>query len=160
MFSLGAIFTDPKSIATALNDYFASVGRLLEEKVSQSLNYVNPVKLNVTEPATDFFQLRPVSHSFVLQQISAQRNKAIGLERISARLLKCASRTCAKVTALFKAGNRTSLSNYRPVSILPTLSKILERDVHHQFYQYRNQHNLLNEKQFGFRPLFEKNSSV
>ena len=53
--SSGVQYTDPKSIATALNDYFASVGRLLEEKVSQSLNYVNPVKLNVTEPATDFF---------------------------------------------------------------------------------------------------------
>ena len=78
-----------------------------------------------------------------------KRNKAIGLDRISARLLKCASRTitpsvakllnlssfiisairkCAKVTALFKAGNRT-----RPISISPTLSKILERAVHYQF---------------------------
>ena len=174
--SSGVQYTDPKSIATALNDYFASVGRLLAEKLSQSLNYVNPVKLNVTEPATDFFELRPVSHSFVPQQISAlKRNKAIGLDRISARLLKCASRTitpsitkllnlsiatnefpniwkCAKVTALFKAGNRTSPSNYRPISILATLSKILGRAVHHQFYQYLNQHNLLNEKQFGFWP--------
>jgi len=64
---------------------------------------------------------------------------------------------CAKATALFKAGNRTSPSNYRPISILPTLSKVLERAVHHQFYQYLNQHNLLNEKQFGFRP---KHSTV
>ena len=64
---------------------------------------------------------------------------------------------CAKVTALFKAGNRTSPSNYRPISILPTLSKVLERAVHHQFYQYLNQHKLLNEKQFGFRP---KHSTV
>ena len=60
-------------------------------------------------------------------------------------------------TALFKAGNRTSPSNYRPISILPTLSKILERAVHHRFYQYLNQHSLLNEKQFGFRP---KHSTV
>ena len=87
--SSGVQYTDPKSIATALNDYFASVGRLLAETFSQSLNYVNPVKLNVTEPATE---LTPISHSFVLQQISTlKRNKAIGLDRISARLLKCAS---------------------------------------------------------------------
>ena len=179
--SSGVQYTDPKSIAKTLNDYFASVGRLLAEKFSQSQNYVNPVKLIVTEPATDSFELRPVSYSFVLQQICAlKRNKAIGLDRISARLFKCASRTitpsitkllnlsiatnefpniwkCAKVTALFKVGNRTSPSNYRPISILPTLSKILERAVHHQFYQYLNQHSLLNEKQFGFRP---KHSTV
>ena len=92
--SSGVQYTDPKSIATTLNDYFASVGRLLAEKFSQSHNYVNPVKLKVTEPATDSFELRPVSHSFVLKQICAlKRNKAIGLDRISARLLKCASRT-------------------------------------------------------------------
>lgn len=56
--SSGVQYTDPKSIATALNEYFASVGRLLAEKFSQSLNYVNPVKLNVTEPATDFFLVK------------------------------------------------------------------------------------------------------
>ena len=136
-----------KSVATALNDYFASVGRLLAEKFSQSFNYVNPAKLNVAEPATVTFELRTVSHSFVLQQICALKcNKAIGLDRISARLLKCASRTitlsftkllnlsiatnefpniwkCAKVTALFKAGNRTSPSDYRPILFYQLLVK-------------------------------------
>ena len=88
----GVQYNDPKSIVTALNDYFASVGRLLAEKFSQSLNYVNPAKLNVAEPATVSFELRTASHSFVLQQICAlKRNKAIRLDRISARLLKCAS---------------------------------------------------------------------
>ena len=179
--SSGVQCNDPKSIAKALDNYFASVGSLLAEKFSQSLNYVNPAKLNVAEPATVSFELKTVSHSFVLQQICAlKRNKAIGLDRISARLLKCASRTitpsitkllnlsvatnefpniwiCSKVTALFKARNRTTPSDYRPIYILPTLSKILERAVHYQFYQYPNQHNLLNEKQFGFRP---KHSTV
>ena len=55
----------------SLNDYFAYVGRLLAEKFSQSFNCVNPAKLNVTEPATVTFELRTVSHSFVLQQICA-----------------------------------------------------------------------------------------
>ena len=152
----------------------SSVGRLLAVKFSQSLNYENPAKLSVTEPATVSFELRTVSHSFVLQQICAlKRNKAIGLDRISARLLKCASRTitpsitkllnlsiatnefpniwkCAKVTALFKAGNRTSPSDYRPISILPTLSKILERAVHYQFYQYLNQtYSMKSNSDFG-----------
>ena len=44
----GVQYNDPKSIATALNDYFVSVGRLLAEKFSQSLNNVNPAKLRTS----------------------------------------------------------------------------------------------------------------
>ena len=75
----GVQYNDPKSIATALNDYFASVGRTLAEKFSQSLNYVNLAKLNVAELPTVSFELRTISDSFVLQQICAlKRNKAMG----------------------------------------------------------------------------------
>jgi len=42
--------------------------------------------------------------------------------------------------------------NYRPISILTTLSKILERAVHHQLCEHLNRHNLLSDEQFGFRP--------
>ena len=45
----GVQYNDPKSIATALNDYFVSVGRLLAEKFSQSLNNVNPAKLRASD---------------------------------------------------------------------------------------------------------------
>ena len=58
---------------------------------------------------------------------------------------------CSKITALFKSGDRTNASNYRPISILPTLSKILEKAVHSQLYQYLVTNNLLTRKQFGFR---------
>ena len=79
----GVQYDDPKSIATALNDYFASVGRLLAEKFSQSLNDVNLTKLNVVKLPTVSLQICAL----------LKRNKAIGLDRISAPLLKCASRT-------------------------------------------------------------------
>ena len=45
----GVQYNDPKSIATALNDYFVSVGRLLAEKFSQSLNNVNPAKFRTSD---------------------------------------------------------------------------------------------------------------
>ena len=61
---------------------------------------------------------------------------------------------CSKITALFKSGDRTNVSNYRPISILPTLSKILEKAVHSQLYQYLVTNNLLTRKQFGFRKGF------
>jgi len=55
------------------------------------------------------------------------------------------------VSALFKSGDRTNATNYRPISKLPTLSKILERVVHSQLHEYLNSANLLSDNQFGFR---------
>ena len=54
--------------------------------------------------------------------------------------------------ALFKSGDRTDCNNYRPITILPTISKILERAVHQQLYTYLEEQNILTSKQFGFRP--------
>ena len=53
MIASGVQCNDPKSIAAALSDCFAYVGRSLAEKFSQSLNYVNLAKLNVAELSTD-----------------------------------------------------------------------------------------------------------
>ena len=58
---------------------------------------------------------------------------------------------CAKVTSLFKQGDRTDKDNYRPISILPTVSKVIERAVHSQLYDYLSLNNLLAVNQFGFR---------
>ena len=43
------------------------------------------------------------------------------------------------------------MSNYRPISLLPTISKILERVIHDRIYEYFNNFNLLAEQQYGFR---------
>ena len=58
---------------------------------------------------------------------------------------------CSKVSALFKSGDRTNATNYRPISILPTLSEILKRAVYSQLHEYLNSTNLLSNNQFGFR---------
>ena len=57
----------------------------------------------------------------------------------------------AKVTATHKGGSLQDLNNYRPISILPVLSKLVERHVHKHFYAYLTQHNLLHAAQSGFR---------
>ena len=121
------------------------------------------------------FTLQQISEDFVSRSISLLKtNKAIGLDKISARLLKDAvdviapSLTAlfnlflqtttfpstwktAKVLPLFKKGDKQNVSNYRPISILPTISKILVRAVHTQFYAYLTENNLISPNQFGFR---------
>ena len=58
----------------------------------------------------------------------------------------------SKVSPIFKKGDNTLLSNYRPISLLPTISKIFERIIHNQLSKYFNDSNLLAEQQYGFRP--------
>ena len=58
----------------------------------------------------------------------------------------------AKIILIYKKGEPTDLSNYRPISLLPTISKIFERIIHIQLQEYFNSNNLLAEQQYGFRP--------
>ena len=58
----------------------------------------------------------------------------------------------AKVIPIYKKENAEIFSNYCPVSILPCFLKILERLVFNRCVDYIDKNNLLNEKQFGFRP--------
>jgi len=57
----------------------------------------------------------------------------------------------AKVLPLFKSGSSTEIGNYRPISLLPILLKILEKVVYSQLVSYLESHNLLPDNQFGFR---------
>ena len=54
------------------------------------------------------------------------------------------------VVALFKSGDKSNCDNYRPISILPTISKIIERAVHKQLYDFLQVNNLLFKDQFVF----------
>lgn len=100
------------------------------------------------------FNFLEISEEFVMSQLrSLKSGKAVGLDRILARLLKNSAdivvkpvtfiintslRTAqvpsdwksARVIPLFKKGKADELDNYRPISILPVLSKVLERAVH------------------------------
>ena len=163
----GVHHTTSQSIASVLNSHFALIGKFLADKIT-------PVA-SVSVPATSHsFHLKEISEKEVREQLlTLKANKAIGLDNISARLLKCGALEitpsitkilnmsirsgkflgiwkCAKVAALFKSGDRTNATNYRPISILPTLGKIIERVVHSQLYEYLISNNLLSNNQFGF----------
>lgn len=57
----------------------------------------------------------------------------------------------AKVTSVFKSGDRNIMGNYRPISILPVFSKGLEKIMHSRIASFSAKHGLLSECQFGFR---------
>ena len=49
----------------------------------------------------------------------------------------------SKIKPLFKKGDVTLLNNYRPISLLPCLSKIFERVLFNQLYEYFERNNIL-----------------
>ena len=57
----------------------------------------------------------------------------------------------AKVTPVFKGGDSADLSNYRPISVLPCFSKILERLMYNRLYKHLSNSKILYPKQFGFQ---------
>ena len=62
----------------------------------------------------------------------------------------------AKVTPIFKKGNKKLICNYRPISVLPIISKVFETVLQEQLTEYFTTYNLFAPQQYGFR----KNSST
>ena len=57
----------------------------------------------------------------------------------------------AKVIPIYKSGERHQFTNYRPISLLPQFSKILEKLFDHRLETFIEKHNLLSDSQYGFR---------
>ena len=121
------------------------------------------------------FYFTPVDKDLVLTLITNLPNKTCsGIDNISNKLLKQIKHIIVQpltliinqsltsgiypdefkisiITLLHKKDDRTVISNYRPISLLPTMSKIIERIMHSQLYAYLNENNLIAEQQYGFR---------
>ena len=57
----------------------------------------------------------------------------------------------ARVTPIYKTGDKNDFGNYRPISVLPCFSKMLERIMYKRLYNHLSQNHMLYPKQFGFQ---------
>ena len=159
-----------KEIADFLNNYFANIA---EEITSNITSTENPLKLISQNNHT--FYLFPTDLNEIKTIIKTLRNpNSSGVDEISLKLitncpnsvLNCivdlVNESFAKgifpenlktaiVIPLYKGGEKTSCSSYRPISLLPTLSKIIESLVKIRLLNFLNKYNLLSIYQFGFR---------
>ena len=55
--------------------------------------------------------------------------------------------------SLFKSGDKSLFTNYRPVSVLPVFSKFLERIVYNRLINFLNKYDILSRNQYGFRKI-------
>jgi hypothetical protein len=57
----------------------------------------------------------------------------------------------AKIIPIYKSDDKRTISNYRPISVLLTFSKILEKLVYNRLLDFFNKHDILSKNQYGFR---------
>ena len=155
-----------------------NVGAKLASKFSSSTSDIN-VSYN-----PNAFIFRPFSHNDIMKVLSSlDNNKATGLDGISVRLLKegaevlvgklqflfnysITSGTVPKlwklkrVSPIFKAGDKTTVGNYRPISIISTCMKIFEKLAYDQMIFFITENNILQPNQSGFRRSFSTSSAA
>ena len=169
--------TNSRDIAEGFNEFFSNIGPDLASKIDttkhNSLDYMPNAKSEFTQ-----FELITVDKLYYLLS-GLTSNKATGVDKISSEILKIASPIIsnsltyifnqavilcsfplewkvAKVTPLYKSGHRNSPGNYRPISVLPILSKIMERILYDQLYDYLTKFELLSNCQFGFENFIQR----
>ena len=172
----GQLVDNPKLIANAFNDFFINIGQVLDRKIPRTQTNPNtfiPRRYSIN------IQLDPATEPEITKIIDNLRECATGWDDIPAIVLKenkniikgtlmhiintslstgifPSELKIANVIPLYKAGENEQITNYRPVSLLTTLSKIYEKIIYKRILDFLKEHNILYKNQFGFR---EKNST-
>ena len=163
-------YTNSADIANAFNNFFCSIGSVYDSKIPTS--DIDPCKfINVRHPS--YFFLEPVSPIEVEFHIQNLKNSKQDINSISIQMLKDNREILSPLIAdlinkcfetgtfpntfkkalvlpLHKKDSPDIMSNYRPISILPKLSKIIEKCLKSRLLHYFTRNNLFNTVQFGF----------
>ena len=164
--------TKASDIANAFNHYFVNVGKSLSQAIPRVDASFSSFLFN---PLPHSFFLSPTSVQEIQDIIlSLKSGKASGPFSIPVSLLKILSSIIAKpseilynlsfssgtvpdsfkmarVIPVYKSGSSSSLSNYRPISLLSIFNQILEKLMYNRLYKYLEKYNIIYSGQFGFR---------
>ncbi len=179
---------DPVTIGNHVNTFFTTIANKLVSKLPHVPSLYTVDSQTFLDFYRDVekgkLKLCKVSVDFVSKELqSLNPNKSTGLDNISPRFLKDGAvflaepvthivnlsiSTCqvpadfktARVKPLFKKNSKLEVGNYRPVSILPIMSKILEKSVYVQVEKYLKDNNLLFQHQSGFRSSFSTDTCL
>ena len=165
---------DKKKISNAFGEYFSNLGENFANKIKKPINNINTYLNVITRNSNSIF-IAPTTNIEIEKLINALPNKkSSGFDNINNTLLKKIAsdispvladvfnqsistglfpdiRKLAEVVPLFKTKDRTLTENYRPISLLITISKILEKIVYKQTYSFLQKFGILYRSQYGFR---------
>ena len=169
---------NPVEIADVFNSYFSSIGENLAKNIPKSNKHFTSF-LGQPNPNSVFFS--PTTEYEVTDIVTSLNNKqSAGHDEISNFVLKGIISSIAgplthifnrsilsgtfprqmkiaKVIPLFKKGDALDAGNYRPISLLSSLSKILERLIFIRTTNFLKTHIIFTNSQFGFR---QKHSTI
>ena len=165
---------DAQSIANDLGKYFSNIGKIYAEKTGKPSRSINEYNKKIPLSEKTLF-LNPTCLQEVSKLIDSLKNKrSSGHDDISNWLLKKLKLVImnpvsiiinkslqeghfptrmktAQVVPLYKCKERYLKNNYRPISLLLTISKLLEKVIYKRTYSFMENTNQIYEGQFGFR---------
>lgn len=168
----GKLIEDPENVSETLNDFFVNIGQsLLGTEVSPS--HLLP---NFSQRVSETLFLSPANEEEVINVIRSLKNTySSGKDQISSKLLKaCAEELAVPLVYLAncsfgsgqfpsalkfsivkpiykKKGSRLDCNNYRPIVILSSFSKVLEKLFLNRLVSFLNRNEILHKNQFGFK---------
>ena len=163
------VVTDSEVIANEFNNFFVSIGPTLTSNITCSkdpLTYVNGIVNSIVVHNVTSIDIRTV--------ISSLKNSSLGFDGIPSFVAnQCidyfiepltyiinmsfmegvfpSELKLAKVIPIFKSGDSTKMSNYRPISILSFFSKIFEKLMYNILNNFLYKNDVIYKYQFGFR---------
>ena len=167
------LLQNPKEIANAFNNYYVNITTKLNIKhsdVHKASMLLNNLKLGKTEQMVTI----PITEVEVMNIIKSLKSKGTsGYDGISSKILKQCVHTVIKpftyicnlslttgvfperckpaiIRPIYKKGDHSEINNYRPISLLPTISNILEKVLLNRLSQHFESNNLLTSSQYGF----------
>ena len=170
MFSINnKIISDSQVVAEEFNNFFVSIGPQLASTISSStthMSYMNSVANSIFLPDITTVEVRNV--------ILLMKNSSAGWDEIPAYVTKrCidvyieplthiidksfkegifpSELKLAKVVPIFKSGDSSKITNYRPISVLSFFSKVFEKVMYNHISNFIESVNVLYKYQFGFR---------
>ena len=169
----GNAIVNKKDISNAMNSFFCTIGEKLASKIDATPNPL--LSGGFTERGNNIqFQFQTIGVQEIRDAIAKTKtSKSFGSDSISCYFLKLAlpfienSLAClfntsletsqfpdswklARVTPIFKEGDKAEKSNYRPISVLPIISRLFEKLVANQLYQHMHDNGYFSSEQSGF----------
>ena len=166
------MITKPDLIADSMNKYFCSVGEQLSKNIPIRMNsFIS----NQTLARKSTFNFSPINAQDLIKAMSKfKSSQGFGMDNISSFFFRIGMPIIAKglsqifnmslstrevpdnwkvarVAPIYKCGSSSENSNYRPISVLPVVSRLFEKLIYEQLYTYRNNNNLLFSGQSGFQ---------
>ena len=162
--------TDKREMANHFNTFFANIATEIKSHVQQpQYNFANLIPRQL-----ESFSMHSITPASIIKTIKGFKNKSCHKNEIPILILKKVSHiiapllsvlinSCfskgiypsslkkARVVPLHKKDSKLQVNNYRPISVLSNINKMLETIVQQRMNSFIHRHSLMNDLQYGFR---------